>query len=141
VATASEPTPVALVGVTALVVDDHPDSRELLAEILQTSGAGVVQCDSAASTIAVLESTPVHLLVADLGLPGTDGFALIREVRRMAGYHGDLAAVAVSAYSRPEDRDTALAAGFNGYCPKPVDPRELLRVIDGVLSETRSASG
>jgi PAS domain S-box-containing protein len=128
------PASPSLAGLTALVVDDHADSRELLAEILEACGAGVVQCDSAAATIAVLESASVHLLVADLGMPATDGYTLIKEVRRMSGPQSAMAAVAVSAYSRPEDRDAAIAAGYDGYCAKPVETRELLRVIENVLS-------
>ena len=125
-------SPLRLDGLTALVVDDHLDSRELLAEILRTCGADVVQCASAASTLLALETTPVDLIVADLGMPDVDGYEMIRRVRRMRERHA-VPAIAVSAYSRAEDRDAAYAAGYDGYCPKPLEAREFLQVVAGVL--------
>jgi PAS domain S-box-containing protein len=127
------PTSVRLEGRTVLVVDDHADSRDLLAELLGGCGAAVHAFSSAASTLQALGSKEVDLLVADLGMPDIDGYELIEQVRRIDGSRGAIPAIAVSAYSRPEDCDRALAAGYNAYCPKPVDTRAFLQMVDLVL--------
>ena len=103
-------------------------------------GADVVRCDSAASTLDALVSTPVHLIVADLGMPDVDGFDLIDQVRRMENGSGRAPAIAVSAYSRPEYRDKALTVGYSAYCSKPVDAFEFLRVVDQVLKASGAGS-
>jgi PAS domain S-box-containing protein len=139
--TRSRSMPVQLNGVRVLVVDDHADSREFLAALLDGCGADVVQCDSVASSIDALLSTPVHLIVADLGMPEADGFELIEQVRRMDNGRGGVPAVAVSAYSRPEDRDRALEVGYAGYCPKPVEAPDFLRLVDQVMRTHRSVAG
>jgi nitrogen-specific signal transduction histidine kinase/CheY-like chemotaxis protein len=126
-------TPPRLDGLTVLVVDDHADSGELLAELLGNVGAVVIQCPSAASTMGALTSMPIDLLIADLGMPDVDGYELIEKVRGMPGGCARVPAVAVSAYSRPEDRDKALATGYDGYCPKPVDAAALLRTVHMAL--------
>jgi CheY-like chemotaxis protein len=68
----------------------------------------------------------VHLIVADIAMPDVDGYELISRVRRD---HGAVPAIAVSAHARPEDRARALGAGFNGYCPKPVETATFLHVV------------
>ncbi len=133
-------TPLHLHGLRVVVVDDHADSREFLAALLDGCGADVVRCDSAASTLDALVSTPVHLIVADLGMPEVDGFDLIDQVRRMENGSGRAPAIAVSAYSRPEYRDKALAVGYSAYCSKPVDAFEFLRVVDQVLKASGAGS-
>ena len=126
-------SPDRLQGVTVLVVDDEPDSRELLAEVLKRSGAVVLSAESTATAITTLMQTPVDLLVADLGMPEVDGFGLIEQLRRMANGHRHTPAMAVSAYTRPEDRHKARTAGFDGYCPKPLDTNDFLQTVDDVL--------
>jgi len=118
-------------GMTILVVDDESDSRELLATVFESCGADVLRCGSAREALTRLETTPVSLVVADIAMPEVDGCELLERARRM---HASLPAVAVSAYARPEDRQRALAAGYNGYCSKPVDAPEFLRTVRTVLS-------
>ena len=117
-------------GMTVLVVDDQPDSCELLAALFERHGARVVQCDSAESALGVLADVQAHLLVADIAMPDVDGYELIRRVRES---HAALPAIAVSAYARPQDRRRALAAGFDGYCAKPVEAPQLLRAVRDVM--------
>jgi len=117
-------------GVKVLVVDDDKDSREFLVALFDQHGADVRQCGSAASTLDLLASTAVDLIVADLGMPHVDGYQLIQQVRQMGCR---TPAIAVSAYTRPEDRARALAAGYNGYAPKPLETTVLLLAVDGVL--------
>jgi CheY-like chemotaxis protein len=125
----------------ALVVDDDPDSRELLAAWLGRCGADICACDSTASAIAALDSAAVNLIVADIGLPGVDGYGLIEHVRQMGDGYSRVPAVAVSAFARPEDRNRALNAGYDGYCPKPVDILEFLQTVDVVLKRTDGSAG
>jgi CheY-like chemotaxis protein len=81
--------------------------------------------------LTILAATPVSLIVADIAMPEIDGCELLERARRM---RAGLPAVAVSAYARPEDRQRALAAGYNGYCAKPVETPEFLRTVRSVLS-------
>jgi PAS domain S-box-containing protein len=120
-------------GATVVVVDDQADSRELLAILLEGYGAHVVQCDGAEAALKALNTSGVHLLVADIAMPDIDGYQLIERVRRR---DTALPAIAVSAYARPEDRAKALAAGYNAYCVKPLDGPELLNTIRGVLGRS-----
>jgi PAS domain S-box-containing protein len=124
----SEATPD-LSGFKVLVVDDLEDSRELLVRLLHQWGATVLQCPSAHTALAALSSTTFHLLVADIAMPDLDGYDLIERVRRVDGVRGRVPAIAVTAYARREDRDRALAAGFNAYCPKPLDTSEFARIV------------
>ena len=135
--------PDRLQGVTVLVVDDEPDSRDLVAEVLKRSGAHVLSAGSTASAIATLMKTPVDLLVADLGMPEVDGFGLIEQLRRMGNGQRHTPAMAVSAYTRREDQNKARAAGYDGYCPKPLDTNDFLQTVDDVLKRHsgRRASG
>lgn len=117
-------------GVTVLVVDDHEDSRDLVAEICERSGATVIRCDSAGAALTALDARRVSLLVADIAMPDMDGYTLIREARRI---QASVPAIAVSAYVREEDRARALAAGFDAYCVKPLDTVAFMNAIRAVL--------
>jgi CheY-like chemotaxis protein len=117
-------------GMTVLIVDDHRDSGELLGALFERHGARVVQCESAESALGALASVEAHLLVADIAMPDIDGYELIHRVRQS---YAALPAIAVSAYARPQDRRRALAAGYDGYCAKPVEAPQLLRAVRDVL--------
>ena len=118
--------------VTILVVDDQPDSREVVARLLELRGARVQQCDSASSALEILDSeAPVHLVIADIAMPDIDGYELIRRIRASGS---ELPAIAVTAIVRPSDRERALASGYAAYCPKPVDGPSLARVVREVAA-------
>jgi CheY-like chemotaxis protein len=117
-------------GMTVVVVDDQPDSCELLAALFERHGARVVQCDSAESALGVLTDIEANLLIADIAMPDIDGYELMRRVRVT---HAALPAIAVSAYARPQDRRRALTAGFDGYCTKPVEAPQLLRAVRDIM--------
>jgi len=91
----------------------------------------VLRCGSAREALTLLETTPVSLVVADIAMPEIDGCELLECARRM---RASLPAVAVSAYARPEDRQRAPAAGYNGDCSKPVETPEFLQTVRTVLS-------
>ena len=127
----------ALHGRKVLVVEDHDDARELVASVLGAAGAEVTSVTSTKEALDCLGGTIPDLLLADLGLPGEDGYTLLRRIRAMKTSETDaLPAVALTAYARASDRDRALAAGFLRYVVKPVDPAELVNVLASVL-ETR----
>jgi PAS domain S-box-containing protein len=129
-------------GVSVLVVDDDPDARELLAFILQQSGAIVRVAASAADALEVLASWKPTVLLADIGLPGLDGYELIRRVRsRESDSDVPLPAVALTAYASPRDHAEALQAGFQQHIIKPIEPVELISTIAGLVKRGTSVSG
>lgn len=129
---------VSLRGVRALVVDDEPDACELARAILEDAGAEVVTAFDAESALRTLIAWAPDVLVSDVGMPVTDGYALVRRVRRLSDRHASRTpAVALTAFVRAEDRLRALEAGFNAYVPKPVDPAELTLVVAGAARSPR----
>src|SRR2546427_3566450 len=127
-----------LAGRRILVVDDEADARDLLAQILGQAGADVVVVASADEALDTLRRWRPDVLVSDIGMPGDDGYALIRKVRaRGSGEGGQVRALALTAYARSEDRALALEAGFHTHIAKPVDPLELTALIAGLAPERR----
>jgi signal transduction histidine kinase len=119
-----------LAGVRILVVDDELEARELMSRILQDFGAEVALADSGHSALSLLFEQRPHVVLADLGMPGMDGFALIEQVRALDPEFGGLTpAVAVTGYTSPQDRLRALQAGYQNHIAKPVEPEELAIVI------------
>jgi len=122
--------PPEVVGLRVLVVEDEPDTRNLLVMLLELCHAQVVSAASAAEARELVARGAPDLIISDIGMPGGDGYALIRDVRAMPDDRGGrVPAVALTAYARAEDRARALRAGFDEHLPKPVEPRELVRVI------------
>ena len=117
-----------------LVVDDDPDTSELLKTLLGTCGAEVRVAGSSAQAIDILDRWIPDVLVSDIGLPGEDGYALMRRVRsRLPAGGGNVPAVALTAHAREEDRLLALEAGFQRHVPKPPDPTQLVSVVADLL--------
>lgn len=115
-----------LENVKILVVDDEADARQLVATVLEEAGATVQTADAAASAIATLAAFKPDILVSDIGMPDKDGYALIQDLRRQ---HWEMPAIALTAYARTEDRDRALAAGFQQHLAKPVTPEKLIVTV------------
>jgi len=116
--------------VHVLAVDDEPDALSLVSEVLQAAGARVSTARSATEALGSLDAEVPDVVVADLGMPHVDGFQFIDRVRRHpnAGVR-DVAAAALTAYARSEDRVKALRAGFQIHLSKPIDPAELVTTI------------
>jgi signal transduction histidine kinase/ActR/RegA family two-component response regulator len=132
--------PPELAGVRVLVVDDEPDARELLAAVLAPCKAEVTTAASTAEAFALFQERRPDILVSDIGMPGEDGYALIRKVRSLPAIAGGRTpAVALTAYARMEDRTRTLLAGFNMHVPKPVEPSELLIVLASLNATFRAA--
>jgi signal transduction histidine kinase/CheY-like chemotaxis protein len=117
-------------GLNILVVDDEPDARELVAELLEQCGAQVAQADSVRAALEVLEKRKPDVIISDLQMPGEDGFSLIRRIRsRSVEGGGEIPAATLSASSGPELKKKALLLGFNLNMQKPVEVDELIAVV------------
>jgi PAS domain S-box-containing protein len=126
-----------LEGLRVLVVDDDPDTREMVSAILRGQGAQVDLAGSAADALAALPNARPDILVSDVEMPGQDGYELIHNVRLLpADAGGKIPAAALTAYARPEDRMRALKAGFQIHVPKPVQPAELVAVVASLAGRT-----
>jgi PAS domain S-box-containing protein len=136
-------SPVAgdLHNVRLLVVDDDVDGRRLLQRVLEHAGASVDVVPSAPDALRAIERRRFDAVLADLGMPGTDGFELIRALRshRQAGIR-DIAAIAVTAYATDHARTKALALGYDAYVTKPVNDDGIVGAIVGVLSSRPAAN-
>ncbi len=120
-------------GLRILIVDDEPDTRELLKRGLEYCGANVRLAESAADALAKLENEVPDILISDIGMPGTDGYDLIRHIRNVPSEEiRKVAAIALTAYTRVEDRLHALRAGYDMHVPKPVELTELVAVAASV---------
>lgn len=129
-----------LSGARLLVVDDEPDSRELVERILTDRGAEVLVASGAEEALAMLDGVSVDLLLSDVGMPQIDGYELMRRVRRRdAASGGRVPAVALTAFARAEDRARALENGFDDHVPKPIDPSILMAAITRLVRPARSA--
>jgi signal transduction histidine kinase len=123
------PSPV-LRGLRILVVDDEPDTLETVATLLAQCGADVISADTASEGLERVREWRPDLLVSDIGMPGQDGYALIRNVRALpAEQGGNTLALALTAYARVEDRLKVLSAGFQMHVPKPIEPAELIALV------------
>jgi signal transduction histidine kinase/CheY-like chemotaxis protein len=124
----ASPDPSPLAGACILVVDDEPDAKELVRRLLEEQGARVVLASSAGEALASLADRLPDVMVSDIGMPGMDGYELIRLVRAgSVGRH--VPAVALTAYARPEELARVLRAGYHAHLSKPVQPRELLATV------------
>ncbi|MBD1844289.1 PAS domain-containing protein [Cyanobacteria bacterium FACHB-63] len=121
-----------LTGLSLLIVDDEADARELLAFLLEQQGAIVTATSSAQEARAKLAEFQPDLLISDLGMPDVDGFQLIRQLRAEGR---SIRAIAVTAYAREEDRQAALAAGFQAHVTKPIEPAELFKAIRAAVQK------
>ncbi len=132
-------SPAVLNGVRVLVVDDEDDARELLREALGAYGAVVETAASATECIGLLGDFAPDVLVSDIGMPGEDGYKLIRRLREKTP-PGELPAIALTAFARPEDEQRALEAGFQKHVAKPVEPATLARAVRDLARAARTES-
>ena len=131
----ADTTNARLDGVRVLVLDDERDARDLLELVLRQAGADVATAGSAAHGYAELERFRPHVIVSDVGMPGEDGYTFMRRVRESPA-HADIRAIALTAYTRSEDRARALAMGFSTHLGKPVDPDDLVAAVGRLAAES-----
>ncbi len=123
-----------LQGLRVLAVDDEADTREFLQVALTQCGAEVITVPCTREALNALEYLRPDVLISDIGMPGEDGYVLIRQIRaRSTEQGGEIPAVALTAYARDEDRQKALAAGFQQHVPKPVEATTLITVVAAVV--------
>ena len=144
----ADESPDRLAGLSVLVVEDHDDSRELLAELLVTHGAQVLQAASAQEAMAQLrglggDSLP-SVLLCDIALPGENGYALLARIRRLEDTMGRpaderMVAFALSAFTRSEDRQRSLEAGFCEHLGKPLSQTDLIARLEHLRERIHGA--
>jgi signal transduction histidine kinase/CheY-like chemotaxis protein len=124
-------------GLQVLTVDDDDDTLELLSMILEEEGAEVTAVSSVKKALQVLETLKPDILISDIGMPDADGYDLIRQIRLNETLKGEmLPAIALTAYGRSEDEKWALAAGFQLYLAKPVEPMILVEAIANLTAHS-----
>lgn len=123
-----------LSGISVLLVDDQPDALEAARRLLTEYGAAVTVAPSGREALERLALSTPDVLLSDVGMPEMDGYRLIREVREGLGFGpGDLPAAALTAFARPEDRDRALAAGYQAHVAKPLHPQSLVSTVAALV--------
>ena len=120
-------------GLRILTIDDEADTRDLVRTVLESCGADVVTAASAREGLDSLVRWNPHVLICDIGLPGEDGYSVIRKVRA-SEHSAGLPAIALTAYVRVEDRMRALEAGYQMFLPKPVEAAELRSTVARVVA-------
>ena len=122
-----------LAGLRILLVDDEPDAREILSAILREAGAEVVTAVGAQTGLELVTRWKPDVLISDIGMPGEDGYELIRKVRALSPDEGgQVPAIALTAFARRQDRLKVLSSGYQTHVPKPVEPIELATVVASV---------
>ncbi|WP_437677647.1 ATP-binding protein [Sorangium sp. So ce131] len=130
----AEPT---LQGLRVLMVDDEPDARELVTTVLERKGASITAVATVAEALSAIEREKPDVILSDLGMPGEDGYSLIRRLRAQSPEHGGrIPAAALTAYASAQDRTRALLAGFQSHVPKPIEASELAAVIANLAGRT-----
>ncbi len=128
--TAAAARQLTLDAVAVLVVDDDRDSRQLSRAVLERAGARVEDVPSVDDAMAALDRQWPDVLIADIGMPGRDGYDLIRRIRGLEADRGrHLPVAALTAYAAHSDRQRVLTAGFDAYLSKPVEPEELTKAV------------
>jgi len=118
------------------VIDDEEEARELAIRIFEIQGAKVTAAESGEQALRVLGELTPDVIVSDIGMPGMDGYELMRKVRSQELVTQRIPAVALTAFARAEDRKRAVLAGYQAHVAKPFDVAELIIVVAGLLGRT-----
>ena len=128
--------------VRVLLVEDDADIRQLLEAVFAGSHADVRLSSGVGEALELFQSWRPHVVVADIGLPGEDGFVLIERLRAVCANEGvHVSAVALTAYARPEDRDHLLSAGYDAYLAKPIEPSQVVGLVHQLIRRERAIRG
>jgi CheY-like chemotaxis protein len=127
-----------IAGILVLVVEDDDDARAFVARLLSDAKADVCEVANAHDAMEALEGFVPQVVVSDIGMPGVDGYDLIRAIRRRTGPTDNVPAIALTAFVRDDDRRRALQAGYDLHLPKPVDAARLLEAVHALTSPSRS---
>ena len=127
--------PPEMAGMTVLVIDDELDSLELVQQVLAASDATILTATGAREALRLVETRRPDLVISDIGMPLVDGFEMIRRIRSMPDREtAGVPAIALTAFSRREDQQRALEAGFDDYLAKPVAPATLLQTVAAIVA-------
>ncbi len=139
-AVARPPRAASLALARVLVVDDDPDTLELLQSTLAAAGANPVSATSVADAMRKVDGLAFDALISDIAMPGQDGYTLMTLLRDRLGARMPAATIALTAYASRADRDRAIAAGFREHLTKPVNPDILLQTLEDLLAEDAAHS-
>ena len=128
------PATTFLTGRKVLVIDDDTDGRELIEMLFTRKGATAMSARSVAEAFAHMEQFKPDLIVSDIGMPGEDGYSLIRRLRAAEGDGAHVPAIALTGFAREDDGVAALNAGFHAHVCKPVQPAQLLTLVEKLLA-------
>lgn len=129
---------VTLPGLRVLVIDDDADTRDLIEAILTDAGAVVACADSVRGAFDLLPVARPQLIISDIEMPEENGYSFLRNLRSILDEDGGRTpAIALTGCSLPEDRERALASGFNLHMTKPTTQNDLLRAVSAVAEATR----
>ncbi|HKQ76677.1 MAG TPA: PAS domain S-box protein [Blastocatellia bacterium] len=124
-------------GVRVLVVDDEHDTREVLSVMLSRYGTEVRTAASAAEALQVFRQWKPDVLVSDIGMPEEDGYALIEKIRALPQEDGaDTPAIALTAFAAAQDKERAIASGFQRHLAKPIEPVALAKNVARILGRS-----
>jgi len=117
-----------------LVVEDDSDTREMLKFVLERNGADVTAAEAVEPALEVFDRLQPDTVVADIGMPEYNGYALIAKIRELdRKRQRQTKCVAVTAFATTTDRDTTLSAGYDAYVAKPFEPAELVKIVAGLI--------
>jgi CheY-like chemotaxis protein len=126
----------ALAGSRVLIVEDDPDTRQLIESALVAGGAVVFSAASADEGVALWRREHPHALISDIAMPGRDGYSLMRELSAAPAADMPRVTIALSAYAGPQDYQRSIDAGFQRHLAKPVDPVSLVEIVRELLEAT-----
>lgn len=126
--------PQVLQGWQVLVVDDEFDSRWVAAIMLEDVGANVTQAEDGRDALDKISASLPQFILCDLSMPNMDGWGVLRELRQFSAT-AHIPVIALTAHAMIGDRDRAIAAGFNQYITKPIDPDKFIGQVIAILSE------
>jgi CheY-like chemotaxis protein len=124
---------------TVLIVDDSPLNLELATAVMESAGWDVRQAQSAADGIRIAKSEAPSIILMDIGLPGTDGYAAVR-LLKSDPLTSPIPTVALTAFAMDGDEQRALDSGFDAYIAKPIQTRTFARAVEAIVENTRSAA-
>lgn len=124
--------PAASPAANLMIIEDDPDTLEMLCATLVAQGFRVTACESAAESLRVAPELTVDLIISDIGMPAMDGFEMLARLREIKNYDA-VPAIALSGYASHKDVKAALASGFDAHVSKPVEPSELIALVNRLL--------
>ncbi|HMJ15864.1 MAG TPA: response regulator, partial [Polyangiaceae bacterium] len=127
-------------GAHIVVVEDNPDSREMLCELLHGAGFECTTADNGPSALQIIDEIEPDIAILDVGLPEMDGFEVARRLRANPK-HAGLFLIALTGYGRAEDRRASRDAGFDEHLVKPVHAEQLLQLLSQGREPTHAPSG